>query len=153
VFMSEKQNDQPRWQIADLIALLFSNCQEKEARFVARYSITVVEFRCMRIINQYPQLTVNHLASEMALTSSRITRIIDGLVSKKIVSREIGKTDRRYFELRLTAKGKKMIQQLNQEYTEMHEEILSNIPEKYQESMYQGIIQLNNAIEKWLNKV
>jgi hypothetical protein len=45
-----------------------------------------------------------------------------------------------------------MITQLNQEYADLHEEILSYIPEKCHKAMYQGIVQLNSAIEKWLHK-
>ena len=150
--MSQKEKYPDCVQIADLITLLFNNCQEKESRFVAEHEVSVVEFRCMRILNEFEQLTVNQVAEKMSLTSSRITRIIDGLVSKQIVLREISSKDRRFFDLSLTTKGKKLIKQLNEEYANIHKEILSAIPEQNHKSMFDGITQLNNAVEKWLNK-
>ena len=150
--MSQKEKYPDCVQIADLIALLFTNCQEKESRFVAEHEVSVVEFRCMRILYEFEQLTVNQLAEKMSLTSSRITRIIDGLVSKKIVNREISKTDRRFYDLSLTGKGKKLVKQLNEAYAKIHKEILSIIPDEHYDSMLEGITQLNNAVERWLNK-
>jgi DNA-binding MarR family transcriptional regulator len=150
--MSKKEKYPDCVQIADLIALLFTNCQEKESRFIAEHEVSVVEFRCMRILYEFEQLTVNQLAEKMSLTSSRITRIIDGLVSKKIVNRELSQTDRRFYDLSLTGKGIKLVKKLNEAYAKIHKEILSIIPDEYYDSMLEGITQLNNAVERWLNK-
>jgi DNA-binding MarR family transcriptional regulator len=150
--MSKKDKYSDCVQIADLIALLFTNCQKKESRFVAKHEVSVVEFRCMRILYEFEQLTVNQCAEKMSLTSSRITRIIDGLVSKKIVNREISKTDRRFYDLSLTTKGIKLVKKINEDYAKIHKEILSTIPDEYYDSMLEGITQLNNAVERWLNK-
>ncbi len=151
--MPQKKEKYPNCvQIADLIAVLFTNCQKKESRFVAEHLVSVVEFRCMRILDEFDQLTVNQLAEKMSLTASRITRIIDGLESKGEVLRETSKSDRRVFDLSLSTKGKKNIKKLNEDYARIHKEILSTIPEQYHDTMVEGITQLNLAVEKWLGK-
>ena len=114
--MPKKQKYPDCVQIADLIAILFSNCQVKESRFVSEHSVSVVEFRAMRTLNEFKQLTVNQLADKMSLTSSRITRIIDGLVSKDIVNRESSTTDRRVYDLSLTDYVKNEIKIMNEDY-------------------------------------
>ncbi len=138
--------------IADTIARLFANCQEKESRFVADFGVSLVEFRCLRILNEHEQLTVNQLAQKMSLTSSRITRIIDGLVEKALVVRESGKSDRRVYLQRLTPEGKKLSDNLNQKYSNIHQEILSTIPAEKHQPLMEAINQLNDAVETWLNR-
>ena len=137
-------------QLADQLANLFANCQKKESRFVAEHEVSIVEFRSMRILTEFERLTVNQLAEKMSLTPNRITRIIDGLVEKNIVSRETSKIDRRVYELSLTGKGKQLTIDLNKDYVKIHEEILSSIPDEYYKTIVAGITQLNNAVERWL---
>ena len=139
-------------QLSDITSRLFTNCQEKEARHVAKYGVSIVEFRSMRILYQYKKLTVNQLAQKMSLTSSRITRIIDGLVNKQIVIRTTGEKDRRVFYLSLTPKGEKLANDLIQDHNRIHEEILNNIPVESHQSMIEILKQLNKAVEVWLEE-
>ena len=37
-------------QLADIISRLFTHCQEKDSRFVAKYGVSFVESRCLRIL-------------------------------------------------------------------------------------------------------
>jgi len=138
--------------IAETIARLFVNCQEKENRFVADFGVSLVEFRSLRILNEHHPLTVNQLAQKMALTSSRITRIIDGLVEKDLVVREGDRSDRRVYLLSLTPEGKKLAKHLNENYSKMHEEILSSIPAEKHQTLMEAINQLNDAVEEWLDR-
>jgi len=138
-------------ELADIISQLFTHCQEKDARHVARYGVSIVESRCIRTLYEHKQLTVNQLAQKMSLTSGRVTRIIDGLVSKKRVVRESDKTDRRIFNLTLTPKGEKLAENLVQDHIQIHEEILSHIPSEYQQSTIELLKTLNDAMQNWLN--
>ncbi len=138
--------------LAEITARLFANCNEKESRHAAKYGLSTVEFRCIRILSDKGQLTVNQLAHEMSLTSSRVTRIIDGLVSKKMVRRAIDKNDRRVLNLSLTAKGQQVAQKCIQDHVRIHEEIIRNIPEEYHQIMIEILEKLNQAVEMWLEK-
>lgn len=119
-------------------------------RHVAKFGVSTVEFRCLKILYENEPLTVNQLAQLMSLTSSRITRIIDGLVQKKIVNRESGKEDRRIYYLSLTSKGKKLSATMINDYDQMHSAILQNIPEEHHQSLLDILNYLNTAVEKWL---
>ena len=137
-------------QLADITSRLFANCQEKEARHCSKFGVSIVEFRCLKILHEHEQLTVNQLAHEMSLTSSRITRIIDGLVSKQLVQRVGGVSDRRIYNLFLTPKGKKLTAELIQNYLKIHKEILDSIPATSQQQMVETLLKLNDALEQWL---
>lgn len=138
--------------LADITARLFANCNEKESLHATKHGISTVEFRCIRILAEKKQLSVNQLAQEMSITSSRVTRIIDGLVAKKLVRRVIDKADRRVFNLSLTPKGEKLAQQCIDEHIKIHEEIIRNIPAIYHQSMIELLEKLNQAVEAWLDK-
>ncbi len=137
---------------AEITARLFANCNEKESLHAAKYGISTVEFRCLRILTEKKQLTVNQLAHEMSITSSRVTRIIDGLVAKKLVRRVIDKGDRRVLNLSLTPKGEKLAQKCIEEHIRIHDEIIGNIPAEYHQSMIELLEKLNQAVEAWLDK-
>lgn len=148
--MSETNNKSFAERLADITSRLFFNCQEKETKYVTKYGVSTVEFRCLRFLYDNESLTVNQLAQLMALTSSRITRIIDGLVEKKLVVRESGKEDRRVYHLSLTNKGKKLSAAMIEDHTKMHEEILESIPAENHLMMFENLEHLNEAVGKWL---
>jgi len=150
--MGNQTEKPPSVQLAEISTRLFSNCTEKENRHVAKFGVSSVEFKCMRTLSDQQRITVNQLAKRLSLTSSRITRIIDGLVAKKLVVREGGESDRRVYFLSLTPSGKKLSEQLIASYQKIHEEILANIPEQYQNNMIESLEVLNRAVENWLNK-
>lgn len=138
--------------LAALIAELFSHCQEKEARLVNRFRVSIAESRSLRILGEHGVLTVNHLAQHMALSSSRVTRIIDRLVAKKMVLRETDASDRRIFNLSLTLTGTQMARELDAEYKKIHEEILALLPPPSHSSIFQSLKLLNQAVSAWLNQ-
>jgi len=87
----EQKHDKPISSlIAELTFQLLSKCQEKEAQFAQKFGISVAHFRCLRHLHLYQKSTVKQLAEFMELTSSRLTRIIDELVKKEIVTRQEG---------------------------------------------------------------
>ena len=139
-------------ELAEITSLLFSNCNEKEARLAAKFGVSSVESRCLRILFQQKELTVNQLAQELSLTSSRITRIVDGLVDKQLVQRSAGEKDRRVFHISLTATGEKLSADLHDDHIKIHTEIINNIPEKYHRTMFELLEKLNEAVEQWLEK-
>ena len=110
--MAPSKNQSYSMQLADITSALFTNCTEKENRHVAKYDISIAGFRCIKILYEIKEITVNQLAQKMSLTSSRITRIIDGLVAKNLVHRISGTNDRRIYNLSLTDKGNKLAENL-----------------------------------------
>jgi len=150
--MKNANNKPYSTQLSDITSRLFGNCQLKETRHASNYGVSIVEFRCIKILSKHKQLTVNQLARQMALTSSRITRIIDNLIKKQLVTRTGEQTDRRIFNLALSPKGERLSTEMIQSYTKIHEEILTNIPTEYQQPMIKILTQLNSSIEKWLEK-
>ena len=137
-------------QLVEITSDLFAKCGEKEHRHAAKYGVSSVEFRCIRVLLYHQVLTVNQLAKKMSLSSSRVTRIVDGLVDKKYVLRDPDPVDRRIFNISLSKDGKAIGQNLVKSYRKIHNGILSQIPEQDREKMIQMLKALDTAITRWL---
>jgi DNA-binding MarR family transcriptional regulator len=139
-------------RLANLTFSLLANCQEKEVHLSELHGLTQAEFRCLRLFGTDESLNNKTIAERMNLSPSRLTRIIDGLVKKKYIRREIDSNDRRNMKVNLSAKGKSLVQQLNKAYVDIHEEILMDIDPSQHEQLIIAMTHLLEALEKWLEK-
>jgi len=139
-------------RLAELTFSLLGSCQEKELRLAQSYGLTSVEFRCLRLFGLNEPMNNKSIAEKMNLSPSRLTRIIDGLVNKGYVVRNINKIDRRNMQLDLSEKGKQLVGQLNKAYVEVHKEILENIDESQHQPLLNAMSDMMEALEKWISK-
>ncbi len=139
-------------RLANLTFSLLANCQEKEIHLAELHGLTQAEFRCLRLFGKDESLNNKTIAERMKLSPSRLTRIIDGLVKKEYINREIDPNDRRNMRVALSSKGKSLVLQLNKAYIDIHEEILQDIDPMYHEQLIIAMTHLLEALEKWLAK-
>jgi DNA-binding MarR family transcriptional regulator len=139
-------------QLADLTFKLLANCQEKENRLADQYGLTQAEFRCMRLFGTDESSNNKHIAERMNLSPSRLTRIIDGLVKKGYMTREIDEGDRRNMKVTLSKQGVLIVQQLNNAYIGIHREILDDIEQPQHKPLITAMTHLLSALEKWIAK-
>jgi DNA-binding MarR family transcriptional regulator len=88
----------------------------------------------------------------MNLSPSRLTRIIDGLVEKEYILREIDPEDRRNMRVMLSKRGRQLVNQLNKAYVQIHSEILQDIEISQHEPLIVAMQHLLEALENWLKK-
>jgi DNA-binding MarR family transcriptional regulator len=138
--------------LAELTFKLLAGCHEKEEKLAKVYGLTQAEFRCLRQIHENENINNKEIAERMNLSASRLTRIIDGLVQKEYVIREIEPNDRRNMRVFLSAKGTHLVQNLNLAYIHIHEEILKNIDMDQHQPLIVAMKQLLSALEKWIAK-
>jgi len=139
-------------QLADLTFKLLANCQEKEARLAEQYSLTQAEFRCLRLFGTQESSNNKHIAERMNLSPSRLTRIVDGLVKKGYMSREIDTDDRRNMKVTLSGQGIEIVKRLNEAYIGIHREILDEIEDEQHKPLITAMTHLLSALEKWIAK-
>lgn len=139
-------------QLANLTFNLLANCQEKEVRLAEVHSLTQAEFRCLRLFGSDETINNKAIAERMNLSPSRLTRIIDGLVGKEYIIREINPNDRRNMKVSLSKRGQLLVQQLNRAYIDIHKEILYDIEEDQHKPLITAMTNLLSALEKWISK-
>jgi DNA-binding MarR family transcriptional regulator len=138
--------------LANLTFSLLQRCQEKEAWLAEEHRLFQAEFRCLRLFGSDKTLDNEEITKRMNLSPSRLTRIIDGLIQKGYMIREIDQTDRRYRKVILSRRGKILANKLHKAFVEIHYEILQDIDVSQHESLVTAMEHLNSAIEKWIQK-
>ncbi|NWF50017.1 MAG: MarR family transcriptional regulator [Ignavibacteriaceae bacterium] len=146
------QSDSDADRLANLTFNLLANCQEKEERLAENHRLTQAEFRCLRLFGEDESLNNKQIAERMKLSPSRLTRIIDGLVKKEYIIREINPNDRRNMRVSLSKKGMLLVHQLNKSYVDIHKEILNEIDEDQHKPLIVAMEHLLSALEKWIAK-
>ena len=151
-FMKKDNNKPITTQIAELTFQLLNKCQEKEMLFAQKFGISLAGFRCLRHLHEHQQAIVKQLAESMNLTSSRLTRIIDDLISKDLVIRESKPFDRRAYIISLTKKGKELAKKLYGNFNTLHEVIFSEISDSNQKTITKSLRQMLDSLDLWFKK-
>lgn len=138
--------------IANLAFNLLAKCQEKEALLAEQEGLFPSEFRCIKLLGSDEKLNNEAIAKRMELSPSRLTRVIDGLVKKGYMQREINKEDRRKLIIKFSKRGKNLSNKLNNKLIKIHSDILKEIKSSQHEPLIKAMSNLNSAIERWLQK-
>jgi DNA-binding MarR family transcriptional regulator len=138
--------------LANLTFGLLAGCQKKEAWLAEQHGLFQAEFKCLRLFGTNESLNNTQISERMNLSPSRLTRIIDGLVKKGYMQREIDQNDRRNMRVTLSRRGKIFTNKLDKAFVQVHEEILQDIDSSQHEHLINAMEHLLSAIEKWLQK-
>lgn len=139
-------------QLADLTFKLLNSCHQKEELLAKQYGLTQAEFRCLRQLHHNVSTNNKDIAEKMNLSASRLTRIIDGLVVKKYVVREIEPNDRRNMRVFLSEKGDEFVTQLDGAYISIHAQILHDMDYGLHKPLINAMTHLLSALERWIAK-
>jgi len=95
-------------------------------------------------------INMNELAKVLNVSHSRITRIMDNLVSKNLVMRKPSEKDRRCWFALITEKGKKLAENSRQTVVDHQIKIMAELPEKDIETIYKSLKSYVEEYEKVL---
>ena len=71
--------------------------------------LSVPQFRTLCLLDRYPTASLSLVAENLGCSQPSASRLVSGLVSRGIVTRREGATDRRQIELILTASGQRVL--------------------------------------------
>ncbi|WP_239025028.1 MarR family winged helix-turn-helix transcriptional regulator [Rhodoligotrophos defluvii] len=78
-------------------------------RKVASQGVTVAEWVVLRELYDEEQLVPSAIAERLGMTRGAISKLVDRLEAKTLVSRSAGKTDRRFQAVALTEAGRRLV--------------------------------------------
>src|SRR5687767_8205510 len=81
--------------------------QSRDLDAVCEYGISVRECHALELLSKEP-LSVNGLAKPLGLDKSTVSRLVQRMVSEKLVVRTVDQKDGRAVVLALTAKGRRL---------------------------------------------
>lgn len=134
-------------RLADLTLGLVGCCQSKQEEIAERAHLSVSEFKCLRAFRRDTEMSVKDIAHRMNLTSSRLTRIIDGLVKKRFVTRHIDPDDRRIINVRLTRQGETVAKKVTSDCIHVYEQVLGIMNAKEHDRIIQAVNELADVMQ------
>ena len=126
-------------KFAALSKEVYNLCSKKE--MIRRKCLNLGRMECdlLNYLNQVEKpICMNDLSVELKVSHSRITRIIDTLVKKKLVKRFPSKKDRRSWLAEITEKGRKANQQTILDFMNIQEDLINKLPSDKVEEIYQN---------------
>ena len=122
-------------------------CQDREVIQAKTFGLTPAEARCLIVLKLNDIRTTADLAEKLFVAKSRITRILDGMVKKGLVTRSEGLEDRRTCLVNLTPKGDKVTERYFDALLEVHKEVLRTLPARNRENTLDTLESLFKAMD------
>jgi DNA-binding MarR family transcriptional regulator len=85
-----------------------------EMRSHRGHDLSVPQFRTLTFVHRNPEVSLSNLAEHLGLTLPSTSKLVDGLVNQKIITRRESTTDRRRLTLSLTKSGEEILRTAHQ---------------------------------------
>jgi DNA-binding MarR family transcriptional regulator len=108
----------------ELVNKLFQCCQERMQFQSEKFQLPDAELRCLLLFGEERYLTPKGISLKMNVVKSRVSKIITGLVKKRLIQRIKDPEDSRVTLLSLTSKGTKKLYEINEFMAGVHENVL-----------------------------
>lgn len=90
---------------------------ELRRRLQQRFGISLARFDYLAQLHRHPEgISMGALSNHLMVTGGSVTGLTNELVKEGLVAREVSKNDRRSFQLRLTAAGRKAFEGMAAEH-------------------------------------
>ena len=134
-------------QFQALISKLFQCCQERMQYQCERFQLPDAEFRCLGLFGEERYLTAKGIALKMNVVKSRVSKIIDGLIKKKLIQSIKDPEDSRVSLLSLTSHGQKKLIEINSFLKSIHGQVLSQMAQDQRQAMLTNLDILKASME------
>ena len=120
---------------------IFNHFQQK----LAPFDLSVQQYKALRLLSDvFPNsLSAGELKEKMTDMNSDMTRLIDRLVAKNLVVREVDPTNRRRVNLRLTNESDQFVRKVATEFSDF-ESIVSQLTEEEVDVMNKLLEKIRN---------
>jgi DNA-binding MarR family transcriptional regulator len=134
-------------QFQTLVTKLFQCCQERSQYQCERFQLPDAELRCLILFGEERYLTSKGIAYKMNVVKSRITKIVNGLVKKKLVQRIPDPEDSRITLLSLTTDGQKKLNEIHEFYNFVNHQVLLQMEPEQRKTMLTNLDILKASME------
>lgn len=110
------------------------------------YGITVSGCYLLQILNEKGPVSMQELATHLFLKISTVTRLVDGMVQKRLVRRRRDEKDKRVVRVELTEGGLRVLQKITEDLLSQEEELLASLSEDVREGVVDAISTLLQKI-------
>lgn len=132
-----------------IVTELVKQYQFRDRQAICCHGISVSQYYALEALDESRKLTMGELATQLYLTVSTMTRIIDQLVARNLVSRWVDSEDHRVCDVALTQLGQSLLDEIRGELLEIEKGILSKIKPDHRETVLFALKELSKALDQW----
>ena len=101
--------------------------------------LSVPQFRTLAFVDRNGNASLSDVAEHIGLTLPSVSKIVDGLVTRKLVTRQTAPEDRRRMTLALTTRGRSALQATREATRACLAEDLATLTERERETIMQAM--------------
>jgi Transcriptional regulators len=113
---------------------------------LAKYNLTDEQWVVLKTVKENQPVTQKVIVDLTNKDKSTLTRILDQLEKKKMLERSIALSDRRLFDLKITAKGDLICEEMLPVENEIYTKMLEGISDE-------NIIYINTILAKFVSSI
>jgi DNA-binding MarR family transcriptional regulator len=125
-------------EILDVVPVVMRTIRA-ELRRHRTADLSVPQFRTLAFIDRCADASLSDVAEHIGLTLPSMSKIVDGLVARKLVTRQTHATDRRRMMLALTPRGQTALQASREATRACLAEDLTGLTERQRETIAQAL--------------
>lgn len=137
-----------RVQFSQMLDKLYQCCTDRHIYLSEKHEIPQAELRCLLLFGTERYLTAKGIAARLNIAKSRVTKLVDGLVAKGLVSKVADPADSRITLLALTASGQKKRQEVVAAMDAMRDSVLEYIDPARRDTVLDSLETLKAAMER-----
>lgn len=151
--LQTKQNSEEVNRLFLSVENLIRGYNSFEQARALKFGLTVVEAKCLKSFDREHYLTVKGLARDMALTKSRIVKLVDNLQTKGLVERVPDPRDGRVCMLGLTSEGRQILSLLKSCCVETEISLLRKLSGYNARDYTEGLANLSLVFEELAGRI
>lgn len=148
-FGIEERQDQFHEQSIYSVALIYNVIQSRIGEFLKAYGLTLGKFNILMVIKHRSSgdgIKQVDISKHLIVTPSNMTKLIDKLEQDKLVARSAQQGDRRVNLIKITSKGKKLLDDIWDDYCLTMKGLAGGLGKSEHK-------ELSKSLLKWLSSV
>jgi DNA-binding MarR family transcriptional regulator len=146
---SSSQTTRQAQRLHRAVTELVRRYQFRDRTEICCFGISVSQCHALEVLGQAGELAMGALASQMHLSVSTMTRVVDQLVARGLAQRGENVEDRRVCCVEPTPKGRELLGRISAELLEGETAILAKVPAEHRESVIHALEELSRAVDEW----
>ena len=120
---------------------------------LSRHDITMEQCHVLLLLKESRHLEMGKLAETLGVTSGAATGIISRLVRRRLISRAYDTKDRRRVIIKLTSRGKGIVQEISKIRRHRLKKVFSEIPKEEIENFRSTLMKVNEHLRRELDNL
>ena len=111
-------------RLQNLLEEILRCCKERTSHLSYKFDLPEAELRCLMLFGEERYLTAKGISQKLDVAKSRVTKIISGLIQKRLVESVDDPKDARVKLIGLTQEGQRKSREVSAIITDLHQKLL-----------------------------